>query len=89
MATTEAGIEIAPRDVEVVGVIHRRSDDERIDFFLRARSWSGQVTNSEPEKCDHLAWFDLDELPENMIPYVRRALENYHRGRWFDSFGWS
>jgi hypothetical protein len=35
-----------------------------------------------------LAWFDLDRLPENVIPYVRRALENYRRARWFDSFGW-
>jgi hypothetical protein len=36
-----------------------------------------------------LAWFDLDALPENVIPYVRRALENYRRGQWFDSYGWN
>lgn len=29
-----------------------------------------------------------DLLPENVILYVRRALENYREGRWFDSFGW-
>ena len=34
-------------------------------------------------------WFDIEELPENVIPYVRRALDNYRRGVWFDSFGWS
>ena len=37
---------------------------------------------------DELAWFDLDRLPSNVIPYIRRALENMRRGRWFDSFGW-
>jgi hypothetical protein len=31
---------------------------------------------------------DLDALPENVIPYVQRALENYQAGKWFDSFGW-
>jgi ADP-ribose pyrophosphatase YjhB (NUDIX family) len=87
-AREETGIAIAPEDLEVVGVMHRRSDDERIDFFLMARSWSGRVINREPKKCDQLAWFDLGELPENVIPYVRRALENYRLGRWFDSFGW-
>jgi ADP-ribose pyrophosphatase YjhB (NUDIX family) len=87
-AVEETGIEVASQDLEVVGVMHRRSDDERIDFFLVARSWSGRITNREPNKCDRLAWFDLDELPENVIPYVRRALENYRHGRWFDSFGW-
>jgi 8-oxo-dGTP diphosphatase len=88
-AWEEAGIRIDPADLEVVGVMHRRSDrDERIDFFLAAHRWSGEVVNAEPHKCDHLGWFDRDDLPENLIPYVRRALENYAHGRWFDSFGW-
>ena len=87
-AREEVGIEIAPADLEVVGVMHRKSDDERIDFFLTAAAWSGEIANIEPDKCDHLAWFELDALPENVIPYVRRALDNYRRGNWFDSFGW-
>jgi len=88
-AREEVGVEIQPKDLEVVGVMHRLSDDERIDFFLAASSWSGQVRNQEPHKCDRLIWSDLDDLPENVIPYVRRALDNYRSGRWFDSFGWS
>jgi 8-oxo-dGTP diphosphatase len=88
-AREEAGIEISPLDLEVVGVMHRKSNDERIDFFLATSSWSGEITNREPDKCDQVAWFDMDELPENVIPYVRRALDNYRRAVWFDSFGWS
>ena len=88
-AREEIGIEISPLDLQVVGVMHRKSNDERIDFFLATTSWSGEVTNREPGKCDQLAWFDMDELPENVIPYIRRALDNYRRGIWFDSFGWS
>jgi 8-oxo-dGTP diphosphatase len=80
-ACEEVSIEILPLDLQVVGVMHRKSNDERIDFFLATTSWSGQITNREPDKCDRLAWFDL--------PYVRRALDNYRRGIWFDSFGWS
>jgi len=88
-AREEAGIEIAPEDLRVVGVMHRKATEERIDFFLTATAWSGEITNREPTKCDQLAWLDMDRLPENVIPYVRRALENYRRGWWFDSFGWS
>ena len=88
-AREEAGIAIAPGDLEVVGVMHRRSAEERIDFFLAARRWTGEVTNCEPDKCDELAWFDLDALPATVIPYVRRALDTYRAGRWFDSFGWN
>ena len=54
---------------------------------MRARR-SGAIVNAEPEKCGELAWHDLDNLPPNVIPYVRQALANYRRGVWFDSFGW-
>jgi 8-oxo-dGTP pyrophosphatase MutT (NUDIX family) len=87
-AREEAGITVAPEDVRIVGVMHRLSNDERIDFFATAERWSGEVTNAEPHKCDDLAWRDLDRLPDNVIPYVRRALENWRHGRWFDSYGW-
>lgn len=87
-AYEEAGIELTPQDLEIVGVMHRKSNDERVDWFLAANTWSGEVVNREPEKCDQLAWYDLDSLPQNVIPYVRRAIDNYRHGRWFDSFGW-
>lgn len=87
-AREEAAIDIAPDDLEVVGVIHRRSDSERISFFLTAARWSGEIVNAEPHKCDDLSWWRLDALPPNTVPYVRRAIENYRRGVVFDSFGW-
>ena len=87
-AREEAGISLAPSAVSVVGVMHRRADVEYINFFLAASEWSGEVVNAEPHTCDDLAWHSLDALPTNTIPYVRRALDNYRRGIWFDSFGW-
>ena len=30
----------------------------------------------EPEKSSELEWFDLDNLPEQMIEIRKRALEN-------------
>lgn len=91
-ALEEARIAIEPRDIEIVGVMQRRAatpgDDERIDFFVAARRWAGAVRNAEPQKCDDLSWFPLDQLPDNMLPYVHRALDNYRRDRFFDTFGW-
>jgi len=88
-AKEEAGIDIANEDLSVVQVMHRLSDDERIDFFLQASKWSGEVKNMEPDKCDHLAWYPIDNLPDNIVSYVKRAIKNYGRNSWFDSFGWS
>jgi 8-oxo-dGTP pyrophosphatase MutT (NUDIX family) len=86
-AREEAGIALDPAAVRVVGVMPRRANDERIDFFVAAGAWSGEIANCEPQKCDELAWFPIAGVPGNTIPYVRRALENYRAGRWFESFG--
>ena len=84
----EAGIEIRLEDIQVVGVMHRRSEDERVAFFLAATVWSGDVVNAEPHRCDDLSWYSIHDLPDNMVPYVRRSLENYLHGKFYDSFGW-
>jgi 8-oxo-dGTP pyrophosphatase MutT (NUDIX family) len=87
-AREEVGIIIQPRHIEVVGVMHRLSEDERFDFFVVTDEWQGSIRNMEPDKCDDLSWFPLEGLPENMVPYVRKAIQNYLSGIWFDSFGW-
>ena len=88
-AKEEIGVELEYDELEVVQVMHRLSDDERIDFFLHATRWRGEIENKEPHKCDELSWCNLDDLPENVIPYIRRALSNFLVGRRFDSFGFS
>ncbi len=87
-AREEAGIEIDPLQLQVIGVMHRKWVDERIDFFLVATEWTNEIINKEPHKCDELAWYPLDALPDTTIPYVRTAITNYRHGTWFDSFGW-
>ena len=87
-AREEIGIDISSKDLEVVQVMHRLADDERIDFFLKSTTWNRQIVNNEPNKCDDLSWFDIHKLPNNLIPYVKTALDNYLKGVWFDSFGW-
>ena len=37
-AQEEAGVQIAPENIEVVHVIHRKSNDERIDFFVLVKA---------------------------------------------------
>ena len=90
-ACEEVGVSLTPDDVQVVGVIHRGAesadDHEYIDFFVVATQWRGPLENCEPHKCDELRWEALNQLPVAVIPYIRRALENYEQGRWFDTVG--
>ena len=87
-AREEVGVRMDGRDVIFSSVMHRHEGDERVDFFVHIRLWQGEPLNAEPEKCDELRWSDVHHLPENTIPYVRRALQNHLQGVRFDEFGW-
>lgn len=84
----EAGVVVAPGDLRIVHVMHRKSDEERVDFFLTVQHWDGEITNCEPDKCNHLAWFSIDALPDNTIPYVKHALASYQQGVYYSELGW-
>ncbi|RSL30073.1 NUDIX domain-containing protein [Salibacterium salarium] len=83
----EGGVNVSYSELNVVGVMHRKAVEERIDFFLTCDKWEGEVKNMEPHKCDNLSWFPLDNLPENIIPYVRTAIDNYKNNKPFDIYG--
>lgn len=84
----EVDVELSASNLRVVGVMHRRSEEERVDFFLACELGAREPRNAEPEKCSELVWAPLAEPPADTIPYVKRALENFPENRWFDEFGW-
>jgi 8-oxo-dGTP diphosphatase len=88
-AREEVGVEISLEALQPVGIMHRLSNDERVSFFFAATRWEGEPRNCEPDKCDAVAWYPWDALPENTIPYIKRAWENYRSGIWFSSYGWN
>lgn len=88
-AAEESGLIIDPKDVRFVHCTHRRQNDERVDFFFTAEKWEGQPKNMEPEKCDDLSWFPLNDLPPNIIPYIREAIKNSQNGIYYSEFGWA
>ncbi len=82
----EIGINIKSEDLTVVHTMYRHTNDERIDFFMTASHYKGEVRNMEPHKCDELQWFPLDALPENTIEYVRQAIEAYQSGSAYSEY---
>lgn len=88
-ASEEAGIMLSLEDLEVVHVVHRLTPQrEYFDIYLRAKKWSGEIVNMEPDKCDKLAWYGLDCLPLNILPEVEFVLENINKNIHYSEFGW-
>ena len=87
-AMEEANIILDSEKLQIIQVMHRRTEtEERIDYFIFSDQWQGDLQNNEPLKCDSLEWFDLNQLPENMVEYVRYALACYQRKEYFTEFG--
>lgn len=88
-AKEEIGIDIDENDLQTIHVMHRMGNDqERIDFFMTVKEWVGIPYNCEKNKCDELSWYALNKLPENIIPYVKSALEQIKIAKFYSEFGW-
>ncbi len=92
-AKEEAWIEIKRSDLEMVHTMSRNAWDdfnsnERIDIFFKAKKWQWDLINMEPDKCDDLSWFDLDNLPENIIPCIKQAIEHIKKSSFYSESGW-
>lgn len=92
-AKEEAGIILNSEKLQVVHVMHRQvifndvGARERLDTFIKADCWDGELKNMEPHKCDDLNWFSFNKLPDNTIPYVKQALECIQDGVFYSEYG--
>ncbi|MES2668576.1 MAG: NUDIX domain-containing protein [Patescibacteria group bacterium] len=80
----EIGIDINPVDAKLVHTSFRPKHDEtgdRVDYYFEVRKWGGEVENLELGKCDDIRWINIDDLPENMTPHVRVAIEMAEAGQ--------
>lgn len=84
-AGEEIGVTVAKEDVEFV-FLDERLDEKYIKLFFMTDKWSGEPKIREPQKCSWLEWFDVEHLPENMIPSYKKILEAIMRGERIGAF---
>ena len=89
-AKEEAGIAIDPQKIDFVHLAHRLSrgevGQERIDLFFECREWDGEVTNMEPNKCDDLTWFKINDLPKDTLPLIKLVIARTLDGRSYSEY---
>ncbi|MFC1629717.1 NUDIX domain-containing protein [Patescibacteria group bacterium] len=76
----EIGIILDPADLELIHVMNRKMpNNERVDFFFAIKKCHGEPKIMEPDKCDDLSWFKLNNLPQNIVPYIKQAIDSFQK----------
>lgn len=88
-AYEELGVRIDPADVALVHMMHNlTTGEEWIGAFFAVTKWKRRPKIKEPHKHSEIKWVPLNDLPSNVSPYVKQALQCYLAGAPFSLFGW-
>ena len=95
VAAAQTGVALHPSHVALAHVMHDVSGAGRIAFFLTADGWGGEPGGGGDRRgpdrqraasYSDFDWFDLDDLPANMIDRARVAVRNYAAGVGFSTY---
>ena len=73
-AKEEIGIDIKEEDLEFVHLYYPY-EEEYVNVFFKANKYEGVPTIKESDKCDSLKWFNIKDLPDNIIPKHKNVIE--------------
>ena len=77
----EAGVEVRPEDLEFVHVDYIK--DVYIDFYFKAKKWTGEPTLKEPNMASEAIWVDKNALPEDVLPQLKKMFAEVERRKFF------
>ncbi len=88
-AKEELGIMINEDDLEFVCMIHKNSKGcTYYNGYFKANKWIGEPCINEPEKNEELKWFNINDLPSNIVDDRIIAIENYKNDVKYSEYGW-
>ena len=85
-AAEELGVAVRPEDLTPLCTVQRTVPgcadpvEQRADFFLTTRVWSGEPSVQEPGKCSELRWCRLAALPTPVVPHEEEVLRRLATG---------
>ena len=82
----ELGISITADSLELSGIGHT-PDPSYMGMFFKCHNWAGEIKNMEPQKCHKLEFFDFDNLPSNIIPYLGYIFEGIKQQKLYVPIG--
>ena len=81
-AKEETNLDILKDDLELKFVCNSSQGADRnyVGFYFKAKNYSGEINVNEPDKCTDLTFYEYDNLPDNIIPYIDKVLKMIKNG---------
>ena len=81
-AKEELGITIKVEDIIDTFVVNRQNKSlpPYYDVYFEIKSYEGNITINEHEKCSELVWADMENLPDDVIDFEIEAIQNNLKG---------
>jgi 8-oxo-dGTP diphosphatase len=75
----EVGLTVRPEDLELFHIYQNMNTPgwQYIGFMFRATRWSGEPKPGEDKVAD-IGFYNLDNLPDKLIPYHHETLKHLH-----------
>lgn len=88
-AKEEGGVTLTAGQLRPVLFAHiHDGSDGWISAVFEVTEWQGEAYNAEPHVHETLKWFDINEVPENTVPNVRKYLEAIIEGDTYIEIDW-
>ena len=82
----EVGLTVEVEDLEVINLFTTQSTPDVMFYQIGVvvKAFKGEPQNMEPNKCDEVKFFDLDNLPENLFLGTKGNIELYLKNKFYD-----
>lgn len=86
----EVGAIIDPQDAQFSHIVYFKGATRvHVSFVFTVREWQGEIANREPDKHDHIQWFNLDDLPTNILFPHGQIIDCIKRGILYSDAGFA
>jgi 8-oxo-dGTP pyrophosphatase MutT (NUDIX family) len=88
-AFEEILVKIDKKDLKFVHVIFKEVGGDHHGYFnfsFICEKWEGTPTIGEPDKCSDLKWFDINNLPEDLIPDRRLVISELKKKNYYSEY---
>lgn len=83
-ANEELGINLKVEDLKIEHILHNYKGN-RLNFIITTKKYEGDLQIGEPDKCEKLEWFDIENLPKNMYKKAENVIREINNGIFYDN----